>query len=255
MNEEQVGTRADGRTMVDLRPVEFLPGYVIYPEGSVLIRQGDTHVLCNVSVEQGVPAWMQSGNVGGGWVTAEYSMLPRATHQRSPREISKPSSRNQEIRRLIGRALRASVSLESLPAITCIVDCDVLQADGGTRTAAVTGGYVALIIALLKVLNEPKEFEAVLQAPVAAVSVGIHEGQVLLDLDYEEDSQADADMNVVMDREGGFIEVQGTAERGKISQDQLQSMLSLAQHGINSLIKLQTECLRHQGIDLENFNM
>ncbi len=249
MTQKKVKKRAHGRGLEELRPVEFHPGYVIYPEGSVLIRQGATHVLCNVSVEEGVPAWMQSGNLAGGWITAEYAMLPRSTHQRSPREVSRPSSRSQEIRRLIGRALRAAVNLEALPPITCVVDCDVLQADGGTRTSAITAGYVALVIALQKVLRELKPLKAVLQAPVAAVSVGIHEGRVLLDLDYEEDSRADADLNVVMDGEGGFIEVQGTAERGKFSRDQLESMLSLAQDGITTLINLQAECLLSLGVE------
>jgi ribonuclease PH len=240
--------RADQRDLNELRSVGFQPDFIAYPEGSVLIQQGDTHVLCNVSVESGVPGWMQTKGLVGGWVTAEYAMLPRATHQRSPRAGLQPKSRDQEIRRIIGRALRAAVRLDQLPPITCIVDCDVLQADGGTRTAAITGGYVALVMALEKVLPDAAVLEAVLQAPVAAVSVGWLQTNILLDLNYEEDSSADADLNVVMNREEAFIEVQGTAERGSIPRPVLNAMLDAAQIGINDLIQLQLACLRSQGI-------
>ena len=242
--------RADDRSFNQLRPVRFHPGFTAYPEGSVLIQQGDTHVLCNVSIEDKIPAWMQAQGAEGGWITAEYAMLPRATHQRSSREILRPKSRNQEIQRFIGRALRAAVRLNVLPPITCIVDCDVLQADGGTRTASITAGYVALVMALKRVLTEGVALDAVLQAPVAAVSVGWLDAQILLDLNYEEDSSADADLNVVMNSDAAFIEVQGTAERGSIPRPVLESMLDIAQEGINDLLRLQTECLGSQGIHI-----
>lgn len=240
--------RIDGRAMNTLRPVEFHPGYTAYPEGSVLIQQGDTHVLCNVSVEARIPTWMQAQEVEGGWITAEYAMLPRATHQRSARELLRPKSRNQEIQRLVGRALRAAVDLSALPPITCIVDCDVLQADGGTRTASITGGYVALVMALEQVFAEDIAEGTVLKAPVAAVSVGWLDDQIMLDLNYQEDSSADADLNVVMNGDAAFIEVQGTAERDSIPRSVLDSMLDAAQAGITDLLKFQSECLRSQGI-------
>jgi ribonuclease PH len=242
--------RSDNREPNQIRPVQLLPNFIRYPEGSVLIKQGDTHVLCNVTVEAGVPAWMQTQREEGGWVTAEYAMLPRATHQRSPREILRPISRNQEIRRLIGRALRASIQLHKLPPITCIVDCDVLQADGGTRTAAITGGYVALMIALQRELQADRPIRQMLKSPVAAISVGWLDGQVLLDLNYEEDSSAEADLNVVMNRELAFIEIQGTAERGSISRNTLEAMLDEAQKGIEELLRLQSETLRSMDIEL-----
>jgi ribonuclease PH len=242
--------RSDGRSASELRPILFQPDFTVYPEGSVLIQQGATHVLCNVSIENGVPGWMQSQNTQGGWVTAEYAMLPRATHQRSPRETIRPKSRDQEIRRLIGRALRAAVRLDQLPPMTCIIDCDVLQADGGTRTASVTGGYVALLMALNRVLSEPGTLAPVLQAPVAAVSVGWLRDQILLDLNYDEDSVADADLNVVMNADGAFIEVQGTAERGSIPRSKLDAMFDMAQTGIEELLRIQSECLRSQGISV-----
>ena len=242
--------RTDGRGLTALRPVDFHPGYTAYPEGSVLIQQGDTHVLCNVSVEARLPAWMQAQEVEGGWITAEYAMLPRATHQRSARELLRPKSRNQEIQRLVGRALRAAVRLNTLPPITCIVDCDVLQADGGTRTAAITGGYLALVMALHQVLTKDIALSAVLKAPVAAVSVGWLDDQILLDSNYHEDSSADADLNVVMNRDAAFIEVQGTAERDSIPRSVLDSMLDTAQEGLSELLRLQLECLGSQGIHL-----
>ncbi|TFH36736.1 MAG: ribonuclease PH [Anaerolineales bacterium] len=242
--------RVDGRSLTELRPLQFQCGFIAYPEGSVLIQQGNTHVLCNVSIERGIPAWMQSRGVQGGWVTAEYAMLPRATHQRSPRETLRPRSRSQEIRRLIGRALRAALHLEALPPLTCIVDCDVLQADGGTRAASICGGYIALVMALQRVLPEGVAFDSLLKAPVAAVSVGWLQNQILLDLNYEEDSTADADLNVVMNRDAAFIEVQGTAERGSLPRPILESMLDVAQAGIEDLLRLQTECLEGQGIQL-----
>jgi ribonuclease PH len=242
--------RVDARALDELRPVLFLPNFIRYPEGSVLIKQGETHVLCNVTVEKGIPAWMQAQGVEGGWVSAEYAMLPRATHQRNTREILRPISRNQEIRRLIGRALRAAIQLHQLPPITCIVDCDVLQADGGTRTAAITGGYVALMIALQRELQADRPIKSILRSQVAAVSVGWLHEQIMLDLNYEEDSSAEADLNVVMNHEPAFIEVQGTAERGSISRSTLEGMLDVAQMGIEGLFRLQSETLRSLEIEL-----
>jgi len=216
----------------------------------VLIKQGNTHVLCNVTVENEIPIWMQAQGVDGGWVTAEYAMLPRATHQRSPRETIRPKSRSQEIRRLVGRALRAGIHLNQLPQITCTVDCDVLQADGGTRTAAVTGGFVALILALKESLPSDHTLTSVLKSQIAAISVGWQDNQILLDLDYAEDSSTVADLNVVMNDELSLVEVQGTAERGSIPRRIFEEMLDIAQVGIVELMRLQAEALQSQGINL-----
>jgi ribonuclease PH len=243
-------TRKDGRGASELRPITLQPHFTAYPEGSILIKQGDTHVLCNVTVEPGVPSWIRGGQDQGGWITAEYAMLPRATHQRSPRETLRPQSRSQEIRRIIGRALRAAVRLDKLPAITCTVDCDVLQADGGTRTAAITGGYVALIMALNNSLPSEMELGDVLKSQIAAVSVGWHDDIILLDLDYAEDSATKADVNVVMNNEPALIEVQGTGETSAIPRATFESMLDAAQTGLTQLFQLQADCLREQGIEL-----
>ncbi len=208
--------RTEGRSPSALRPVRLTPGYVQVPEGSVLIECGHTRVLCNATVEQGVPAWLR--NSGRGWVTAEYGMLPRATLTRSPRESErgKVGGRTHEIQRLIGRSLRAVVDMHALGERTVILDCDVLQADGGTRTAAITGACAALAIAFNRMLATGALKTSPLKQLVAATSVGIVEGTVLLDLAYEEDSQADVDSNVVMTEDGGLVEVQATAERGRV---------------------------------------
>jgi len=227
--------RLDGRLVDQLRPVTLTPGYVRYPEGSVLIAVGDTRVLCNVSVEEGLPRWKQTG----GWVTAEYALLPRSTHQRTARETRGLGGRTQEVRRLIGRSLRAGIDLDKLGERTCIVDCDVLQADGGTRTAAVTGGYVALVIALGKLVEAGEIPAEVFKPQVAAVSVGIVEGQPILDLCYREDAIAEVDVNVVMNAEGEFIEVQGTAEMNPFGRASLDEMLDLAHKGITELFAIQ----------------
>jgi ribonuclease PH len=203
-------TRPDGRQPDELRPIKFTLDYVDYPEGSVLIELGSTRVLCNASVEETVPAWM--AGKGTGWLTAEYALLPRSTHTRTPRETQGLRGRTQEIRRLIGRSLRAGVDLSLLGERTLVIDCDVLQADGGTRTAAVTGGYVAAALALRRLAERGAVPEEVLASPVAAVSVGVVAGQVRLDLCYTEDRDAEVDLNVVMTAEGRLIEVQGTAE-------------------------------------------
>jgi len=209
----------------------------------VLVTMGNTKVLCNVSIEDNVPGWMKSQGVEGGWVTAEYALLPRSTHTRTRRERRGAGGRTQEIQRLIGRSLRAAVNLNLLGQRTCTVDCDVLQADGGTRTASITGGYVALALALGKLVEAGELSHGVLAAPVAAVSVGVVGGQPLMDLCYEEDSEAEVDLNVVMNAEGAFIEVQGTAERGVFPRSTLDELLDLAQKGIGELLEIQRKAL------------
>ncbi len=232
--------RPDGRANDQLRPVKMTPGYIEYPEGSVLIEMGKTRVLCAVSIEERVPNWLVGQNQG--WITAEYAMLPRATHTRSPREAT-PSARSQEIRRLIGRSLRAAVDLKLIGERTLNVDCDVIQADGGTRTAAITGGYVALAIALNKLIREKSASPRALRTPVAAVSVGLIQGEPRLDLNYAEDSKAGVDFNVVMTGGGDFVEVQGTGEGTVFSRSQLDQLLALAKKGIDELLAIQREVL------------
>lgn len=230
-------TRLDGRKPDQIRPVHMIRDYVEYPEGSVLIEMGKTRVLCNVSLQEGVPAWMTGK--GKGWLTAEYAMLPRSTHTRTARETNGLKGRTQEIRRLIGRSLRMAVDLNLLGERTLMIDCDVLQADGGTRTASITGAYVATKIALQKLIDAGEVPSNVLKSAVAAVSVGIVAGEPLLDLCYAEDSKADVDFNVVMTGEGRFIEVQGTGEVQSFSREELDALLALAEHGIRELFKEQ----------------
>jgi len=233
--------RPDGRQPDALRPLRFSLDYVIYPEGSVLVEMGRTRVLCNLSLEQRVPGWLAGS--GRGWLTAEYALLPRSTHTRTPRETRGPGGRTQEIRRFIGRSLRAAVDLERLGERTLILDCDVLQADGGTRTAAVTGGYVALALAIRRLSQQGVLRPDLLRFPVAAVSVGLVHGQIRLDLCYAEDSEAEVDLNVVMTGDGRFVEVQGTAEGRPFSRSTFAEMLSLAERGIATLIESQREAL------------
>lgn len=235
--------RTDGRKLNQIRPVTITPGYILYPEGSILIEMGETKVLCNVTIEDSVPVWKRDQDIPGGWVTAEYAMLPRATQRRTPREIYRPASRNQEIKRLIGRSLRAAVDLEQLGPRTCIVDCDVLQADGGTRTAAITGGYVALIIALQKLVKNGVLSSDALRSKIAAISVGMVNGQAMLDLCYQEDSIADVDINIVMSSEGRYIEIQGTAEGEPFSRAEFNELLDLAYTGIGELFTIQDKIL------------
>ncbi len=227
--------RPSGRAADELRALRFERAYTRHPEGSVLVGFGDTRVLCTASVEDGVPSFLRGS--GQGWVTAEYGMLPRATHTRSAREAArgKQTGRTQEIQRLIGRALRAVVDLKALGERTVTVDCDVLQADGGTRTAAITGGYVALADAVDALLKKRAIYSNPLHGQVAAVSVGIYRGMAVLDLDYAEDSNAETDMNVVMNSGGAFIEVQGTAEGHAFRRHELDQMLDLASRGIARL--------------------
>jgi len=229
-------TRKDGRNNNQIRPVEFVLNYVDYPEGSVLISVGKTRVLCNVSIEDQVPAWMEKNDHSGGWITAEYALLPRSTTTRVKRETGGLSGRTQEIKRLIGRSLRAGFDLSLLGNRTFIVDCDVLQADGGTRTAAITGGYAALRLALKTLVETGSISPGVFLSPVAAISVGVLSGKPVLDLNYFEDAQAEVDLNVVMNQEGEYVEIQGTAEGSTFSRVDLNSMLELAGTGIQQLI-------------------
>ncbi|MEM9491008.1 MAG: ribonuclease PH [Myxococcota bacterium] len=233
-------SRPDGRKNDELRPVEIIPGFQKHAEGSVLIKQGDTWVLCSASVEEQVPTFLQSDYRG--WVTAEYSMLPRSTHTRSRRA---QGGRAKEIQRLIGRALRAVVNTRALGPRTITIDCDVLQADAGTRVASITGSYVALRLAVRKLIASGivSATENKVVRPVAAISVGIIDGEPRLDLSYREDSAAEVDMNVVMTPEGKLIEVQGTAERAVFSREQLNQMLDLAEAGITQLCAAQAAAL------------
>lgn len=231
------------RALDQLRPVKMELDYVIYPEGSVLISMGNTRVLCNATVEETVPRWMTNNRQKQGWVTAEYAMLPRATEQRNQREIQYPKGRTQEIQRMIARSLRAAVDLNKLGERQIVVDCDVIQADGGTRTAAITGGYVALALAIKRLEKRKVIPPGALVQAVAAVSVGIVNGKAVLDLNYSMDQKADVDMNVVMTSDGRFVEIQGTAEGEPFSRGALNAMLLLAEHGIRQLFAIQAEAL------------
>ena len=233
--------RSGDRSASTQRPVKITPGYVPDAEGSALIETGNTKVMCAATVETRVPPWMR-GN-GTGWVTAEYSMLPRSTKERVRRERSKVGGRTQEIQRLIGRALRSVTDLSALGEISILIDCDVIRADGGTRTASITGAYVALYQAL-EGLVESGTIESIpLKDQIAAISVGVVDGVSVLDLDYNEDSAAAVDMNVVMTGSGEFVELQGTGEEATFTRDQLNEMLSLAESGIENLLAAQREAL------------
>jgi ribonuclease PH len=238
--------RQDDRTPDALRPVVVTPGYVIHPEGSVLIEMGQTRVLCNATVEERVPRWRVKS--GHGWVTAEYALLPRATQERTQRETGGLRGRTQEIRRLIGRSLRMAVDLRHLGQRQVILDCDVIQADGGTRTAAITGGYVALALALRGLIAGGTVPSAVLRRQIAAVSVGIVGGEAMLDLCYEEDKRAQADLNIVMTDSGEFVEVQGTAERAPFDRGMMDVLLDLAEVGIRQLLDMQQAVLSGEAL-------
>lgn len=235
--------RASGRQPDQLRPVRITRHYTCHAEGSVLVEFGDTKVLCTATVEAGVPRWLKGK--GEGWITAEYGMLPRATHTRNAREASrgKQGGRTLEIQRLIGRSLRAMIDLKKLGENTITIDCDVLQADGGTRTAAITGGAVALVDALSYLLEKKMIKNDPLTGLVAAISVGIVKGVPLLDLEYTEDSACDTDMNVVMTQHGGIIEIQGTAEGKPFSRDETAALLDLAEAGVKALVLEQQRAL------------
>jgi ribonuclease PH len=231
------------RAPEELRPVKMELDYVIYPEGSVLISMGRTRVLCNATVEETLPPWLKYSKNKHGWVTAEYAMLPRATEQRTQRETNGQKGRTQEIQRLIARSLRQAVDLHKLGDRQIIVDCDVLQADGGTRTASITGGYVALALALRKLIAKRGLDPAVLKQQIAAVSVGIVNGKAVLDLEYAQDQVAEVDMNIVMTGDGRFVEVQGTGEQAPFSRGGLNAMLLLAEHGIRQLMEMQKKVI------------
>ncbi len=235
--------RPSNRSPDQLRSVSLHPGFAKYAEGSCLVKFGETHVLCTASVDEKVPPFLR--NTGLGWVTAEYGMLPRATHERTDREAAKgkQSGRTQEIQRLIGRSLRAVVDRKALGEIQIKVDCDVLQADGGTRTASITGGYIALALACRYLKKIGKITTDPLTDTVAAVSCGLYKGAAVLDLDYAEDSNAEADSNFVITGRGGIVEIQGTAEQTPFSESQFQNLLQLAQKGISELSALQKQVL------------
>jgi len=234
-------TRTDNRTFDQLRNTRITPNVSPYAEGSALIEVGGTKVICTASVEERVPPFLR--NKGTGWVTAEYAMLPRATHTRTNRETQRPSGRTQEIQRLIGRSLRTVVDLKALGERQIFIDCDVIQADGGTRTASITGAYVALNLACKRLLAKGTLKKSPLLSEVAAISVGIIEGTAILDLCYTEDSAAEVDMNIVCTGGGKFIEIQGTAEREPFDREQMNQMLELAETGVNQLFEIQRNAL------------
>ncbi len=234
-------TRIDNRTNDQIRETRITPNFSPYAEGSALIEVGNTKVICTATVEEKVPYFLR--NKGTGWVTAEYAMLPRATHTRTNRETLRPSGRTQEIQRLIGRSLRAVVDMKLLGERQIFIDCDVLQADGGTRCASITGACVALALAVKKLLQTGKIKKNPLVSEVAAISVGMVEGVPILDLCYEEDSNAEVDMNIVCTGAGKFIEIQGTAEREPFDREQMNQMLELAEKGVNELFTIQRNAL------------
>lgn len=235
--------RPSKRANDQLREITFTRNFTRHAEGSVLVAFGDTKVICTASIEDRVPPFLKGK--GSGWVTAEYSMLPRATNTRSRREVTagKQSGRSQEIQRLIGRSLRAIIDLEALGEKTITIDCDVIQADGGTRTASISGAYVALCDAVNKLIKSKSLKKNPLHGQVAAISVGIYNGNPVLDLDYAEDSNAETDMNIVMNEAGGFIEVQGTAEGHAFREEELQAMLALARKGVTEIVEAQNASL------------
>ncbi len=235
--------REGERAADQLRRVQFEIGYTRWAEGSVLTRCGETHVLCNATVEERLPNWLRNQSGSQGWVTAEYALLPRSTQRRSLREQRWPKGRTQEISRLIGRSLRLAVDLNRLGERQILVDCDVLQADGGTRTAAVTGGWLALRLALQTLIDRGDVPPKVVRRQVAAISVGLVDGAPLLDLDYREDVAASVDLNLVMTDGGRFVEIQGTAESAPFSDEQLARMLALGRQGIVTLLDLQQQAL------------
>jgi len=238
-------TRADGRAPHQIRPLRFQNHIAPHAAGSTLIEWGNTRVICGVTIEEIVPRWMKEQNVAGGWITAEYSMLPYSTLQRKPRDISKGKldGRSSEIQRLIGRSMRAALDLEKLGQRTVCVDCDVLQADGGTRTAAITGSFVALSLAVKKLQAEGKLADSPILHAIAAVSVGIVDGRALLDLCYTEDVAAAVDMNLVLTSAGEFVELQGTGEEATFTEKQLAELLALGRSGIRDLLGAQQQAI------------
>ena len=234
--------RKNGRKPNELRAIRITKNYVSHPEGSVLVELGETKVICNATIENNVPRFLKGKNMG--WVTAEYGMLPRSTNERMRREAkNKQSGRTMEIQRLIGRSLRSSVNLDKLGDRSITVDCDVIQADGGTRTASITGGFVALCLALRSQDDNSFSSTDAIKSFTGSVSLGKVDGEIVLDLDYEEDSNAETDMNFIMNDEGNFIEIQGTAEKGSFSKKELDQMTALASEGIESIIEIQKKSL------------
>ena len=236
-------SRKDNRKHNQLRRISIIPDFIEHAEGAVLASAGKTKVLCTASIIDEIPHWIRNQGLKQGWVTAEFAMLPRSTHERRKRETIRPDGRSLEIRRLISRSLRMAVNLENLGSRTCIVDCDVLQADGGTRTLSITGGYLALALALRGLARGDDMIGNLIMTEVAAISVGRVQGATLLDLDYEEDRIAEIDANVVMDGNGNFIEVQVTAEKSSCSDVELEEILDCARNGISDLISIQREFL------------
>jgi ribonuclease PH len=234
--------RKNGRKPDELRNIVITKNYISHPEGSVLVEFGNTKVICNATIENNVPRFLKGKNMG--WVTAEYGMLPRSTNERMRREAkNKQSGRTMEIQRLIGRSLRSSVNLDKLGEKSITIDCDVIQADGGTRTASITGGFVALCLALRNQENDDFSSADAIKSYTGSVSLGKVNGEIILDLDYDEDSNAETDMNFIMNDEGNFIEIQGTAEEGSFSHDELNKMIALASKGIKKIIEIQKEAL------------
>ena len=236
--------RKNGRKPYELREIKITKNYISHPEGSVLVEFGNTKVICNATIENTVPRFLKGKNMG--WVTAEYGMLPRSTNERMRREAkNKQSGRTMEIQRLIGRSLRSSVHLDKLGERSITIDCDVIQADGGTRTASISGGFVALCLALRSQENDDFSSTNVIKSFTGSVSIGKVNGNIILDLDYEEDSNAETDMNFIMNEEGHFIEIQGTAEEGHFSNDELNNMINLASDGIKKIIEIQKKALNN----------
>lgn len=234
--------RKNGRKSDELRNISITKDYISHPEGSVLVEFGNTKVICNATIENNVPRFLKGKNMG--WVTAEYGMLPRSTNERMRREAKmKQSGRTMEIQRLIGRSLRSSVNLDKLGDRSITIDCDVIQADGGTRTASITGGFVALCLALRNQDSDDFSSTDAIKSFTGSVSLGKVDGEIVLDLDYEEDSNAETDMNFIMNDEGNFIEIQGTAEEGSFSQNELNEMIALATQGIKDIIAIQKKTL------------
>lgn len=235
--------RRDGRKHQDLRPIRIISNFLKHPEGSCLIEWGDTKVICAASIVEGVPTFLKG--TGKGWLTAEYSMLPRSTHTRMIRESTqgKVSGRTQEIQRLIGRSLRAAINLEKIGERTIWIDCDVIQADGGTRIASITGGYVALVNAVNKILKESIITENPIISQIAGVSLGIKKGNILVDLDYEEDSTCEIDINLVMDERGDMVEIQGTGERGLLTKRDLDKLIKVGYKSISKIMKIQKKAI------------
>ncbi len=241
--------RNDGRSAAQLRPVRIVPHFTSYADGSVLIETGDTRVVCTVNVEDSVPNWLRNQKNSQGWLTAEYSMLPGSTHTRTKRERGHIGGRTQEIQRLIGRSLRGILDMSKIPDMTFVVDCDVLQADGGTRTAAVTGGFIALQLAVSKLLRENRIRQNPIKEAVAAVSVGIKNNEVMVDLNYIEDSQVDLDMNVVMTQSGKLLEIQGTAEKSSFTKEQIVAIITAAEGALKTTFDLQRAASEGQEVE------